>query len=153
MRTIKEIIIHCTATQQNATPKAIKNYHVNDCKYSDIGYHFIISEDGMIWRGRSIYSTGAHCIGHNQESIGIAYIGGLRQNGLPSNTITKEQRISLFRLVNALTVIFNLKEKDIRMHNEFANKECPCFTKGEFHSMMENTWMFEGVKILDCLNI
>lgn len=153
MRQVKEIIIHCTATLPDAVPREIKNYHVNECKYSDIGYHFIISKDGMIWRGRSIYSTGAHCIGHNKESIGIAYIGGLKSDGKTANTMTREQRISMLRLVDALKVIFNLNETHVRMHNEFANKECPCFTKREYIDMMVNTRHFEGVALIDCLNI
>lgn len=153
MRKITEIIIHCTGTLPNVSPRSIKNYHVNSLKYKDVGYNFIISKDGMIWRGRPISEIGAHCIGHNTNSIGIAYIGGLKSDGTTANTITKEQRISMLRLINALKVIFELNNTHIRMHNEFANKECPCFSKTVFISMMENTLLFEDVKLIDCLNI
>ena len=121
MRDIKEVIIHCTATSEDATVAAIKNYHVNVLGWSDIGYHFIIDEYGKILHGRPIEQVGAHCKGHNAHSIGIAYIGG--KDG--KDTRTYLQKNALRALVYWLRIIF--PNASVRGHNEFSNKLCPCF--------------------------
>lgn len=136
MRQIKEIIIHCTATWPNVAPKAIKKFHIEENGWKDIGYHFIIDENGYIWRGRNVSEVGAHCAGRNTNSIGIAYIGGLNSEQKPANTMNKQQMISMYRLTESLKLAFGLTIDDIRMHNEFANKACPCFDKVQFKSMM-----------------
>lgn len=73
-RPINEIILHCTATPSNTTVESIRNYHVFTKGWSDIGYHFLV-QNGKVITGRPVAELGAHCKGHNQNTIGIAYIG------------------------------------------------------------------------------
>ena len=78
MRTITEIIIHCTATRPdaNCTVESIRHYH-KSLGWHDIGYHYVVYPDGSVHAGRPVEEVGAHCPGHNAQSIGIAYVGGL----------------------------------------------------------------------------
>ena len=47
--------------------------------------------------------VGAHCRYHNRHSIGVAYVGGLAEDGVtPQDTRTPAQRRSLRRLLLAL---------------------------------------------------
>jgi N-acetylmuramoyl-L-alanine amidase len=41
--------------------------------WDDIGYNFLVGEDGNIYEGRGWTQTGAHCIGYNSKSIGRFY--------------------------------------------------------------------------------
>jgi len=41
----------------------------------DIGYNFLVGEDGNVYEGRGWNNMGAHVRGHNRNSIGIAIIG------------------------------------------------------------------------------
>ena len=79
MREIKEVILHCTATPKDRklTVKEIRNWHVKGNGWEDIGYHFIIHQDGKIERARHIDKVGAHTWGNNYGSIGVAYCGGV----------------------------------------------------------------------------
>lgn len=126
MRTINEIIIHCTATEagNDFTVETIDKWH-RDKGYDEIGYHFIIHPNGRIERGRDINKAGAHCYGHNSKSIGIAYIGGLRK-GKPADTRTIQQQLALAHLILILEEIFPTITK-VSGHNEYSNKACPCF--------------------------
>ena len=52
------------------------------CKYSfkrvgwcDIGYNFLIGEDGNAYEGRGWWTLGAHVTSYNTVSIGICQIG------------------------------------------------------------------------------
>jgi len=44
-------------------------------EYADVGYHFLIDDNGRIYEGRSIKSKGAHVTGHNSQNLGIAVLG------------------------------------------------------------------------------
>ena len=81
MRSIKKIILHCTATQEGKDYSVdyFRIMHMDEPRmWSDIGYHYIIrnDENGTIEQGRPIERAGAHVRGHNQESIGIAVCWG-----------------------------------------------------------------------------
>ena len=126
MRKINEIIVHCTAT------KAGQDFHVADVRrwhlqrnFSDIGYHFLVCLDGSIERGRPLEKIGAHCLGHNANSIGVCYVGGLSLEGQPSDTRTPEQRASLLKLLKQLKLSYPCVT--IHGHRDFAAKACPCF--------------------------
>ena len=126
MREITEIIIHCLATKEGHPFFAadIDRWHKAQ-GWSGICYHYVIDIDGKVETGRAEYQTGAHAKGHNANSIGICYIGGLDINGKPKDTRTPEQRKSLAELVARLKVKY--PKATVHGHNEFANKACPCF--------------------------
>ena len=43
--------------------------------WADIGYNFLIGEDGRVYEGRGWKVTGAHTFSYNDSSIGISFIG------------------------------------------------------------------------------
>lgn len=126
MRTITEVIIHCTATRPNAicTVESIRKYH-RSLGWRDIGYHYVIYPDGSVLSGRLVEEVGAHCPGHNAQSIGIAYVGGLDADGHPADTRTEAQCLALLQLVQDLMEEYPITA--IHGHNEYANRACPCF--------------------------
>ena len=98
MRKITEIIIHCADTPERRDVRAadIRKWHVKDNGWNDIGYHYVIDLDGTIEAGRDLETIGAHCKGHNQNSIGICYIGGRdAYTYAPADTRTDAQKASL----------------------------------------------------------
>ena len=86
MRTITLIILHCSATREDKrfTFDQCRMDHIRHRGWKDIGYHFVIRLDGTIELGRPIAEVGAHCAGHNAESIGICYVGGMKASPQPS---------------------------------------------------------------------
>ena len=127
MRTIKEIIIHCSATKEgrHVTVDDIRRWH-REQGFADVGYHYIIYLDGSVHAGRPLAQVGAHCRGHNAQSIGVCYVGGLAPDGkTPKDTRTTRQRKSLRALVDILRLNFPLAS--VHGHREYAAKACPCF--------------------------
>ena len=92
----------------------------------DIGYHFYITRDGEIHRGRALEKIGAHCRNHNTHSIGVCYEGGLDANGKPKDTRTLEQKGALLALLRELKRQF---PKALIVGHRDLNpmKGCPCF--------------------------
>lgn len=91
------LTVHHTATRNGdtdpaATVRAIYRYHAIDQGWGDIGYHFLIDEQGRVYEGR--YSgedldpaheaatgnivTAAHVGGWNSGNLGVALLGNLR---------------------------------------------------------------------------
>ena len=127
MRRITEIIIHCTATPEGKdfTVQDIDRWH-RQRGFKCIGYHFVIYRDGTIHVGRPLAQIGAHCTGHNANSIGICYIGGCAADGKTAkDTRTGMQREALKRLVSELRVAY--PQATVHGHREYANKACPSF--------------------------
>ena len=85
MRKIKKLIIHCSDSSFGDAA-VIDSWH-RERGWDGIGYHYVVLngfrkpghynsiEDGLVEPGRPIEKVGAHCRGHNKESIGICLIG------------------------------------------------------------------------------
>lgn len=127
---ISEIIIHCTATPQGRDLNVadITRYH-RQRGFETIGYHYLIRLDGTVEQGRPCEYIGAHCLGHNDRSIGVAYVGGLDSHGNSSDTRTDAQKRSLKSLVARL--VKRYPGATVHGHREFAAKACPCFNVRE----------------------
>lgn len=126
MRTINEIIVHCSATfpDQVVTIADITRWH-RQLGWKTIGYHFLITLAGEIQEGRPIEEVGAHCTGHNANSIGVCYVGGVAADGKPADTRNEAQKQALLVLLKRLKEQF--PNATIHGHRDFAQKACPCF--------------------------
>ena len=126
-RTIREIIVHCSATPEG------KDYTISNIVawhkargFSTIGYHYVVYRDGSVHNGRDVNISGAHCLNHNVNSIGVCYIGGCTADGkTPKDTRTNAQKAALVDLLKRLKVLY--PQARIYGHRDFANKACPSF--------------------------
>ena len=126
-RNIKELIVHCSATPEGKdySIDTIRQWHLQR-GFSDIGYHYVIYRDGSIHIGRDESIIGAHCAGHNANSIGVCYIGGCASDGkTPKDTRTIEQKQSLVKLLKELKTKY--PQASIHGHRDFSSKACPSF--------------------------
>jgi len=120
MRKIDKIIIHCSATREgeNYTVDTIRSWHVDGRGWSDIGYHFYIDLYGKIHKGRDIAKIGAHVKGHNRNSIGICYCGGVEADGkTPKKQLYTDIEISLIKRVQVLMLQKSIKIYENRRRN------------------------------------
>ncbi len=109
---IDKIILHHFAS--NGTPEAIANYHINTNDWPAIGYHFVISKDGTIYKTNNLDTISYHVSGYNTNSIGISLEGNFK-----IEKPKKEQLDSLYLLIK------NLKEKykknfPVYQHSQFS---------------------------------
>ncbi len=131
MRQITKIIVHCSATPEGKdfTVADITRWH-KQRKFVTIGYHYVIYRNGEVHNGRPEALIGAHCTGHNDNSIGVCYIGGVAKDGkTPKDTRTSAQKLALERLLKHLKERF--PKAAIHGHRDFAAKACPSFNATE----------------------
>ncbi|BCZ18067.1 N-acetylmuramoyl-L-alanine amidase [Helicobacter sp. NHP19-003] len=128
MRNIRQIILHCSATKENQDFCAadIDRWH-KERGWVCIGYHYVIKLDGTIEKGRPDEEIGAHCKGHNAESIGVCYIGGCDEAGVAKDTRTEAQKQAMKSLCAQL--LEKYPNASLYGHRDFEpKKECPCFS-------------------------
>jgi len=75
---VRLFVVHHTASAFRGprSIRGIQQFHQGPERlWSDIGYNFLVSPDGMVYEGRGWAFRGAHAKGHNFESGGGAYVG------------------------------------------------------------------------------
>jgi len=127
MREIKKIIVHCADTPEgrDVRTEEIKRWHTEERGWSDIGYHWVVELDGSLHAGRPEEVSGAHCKGHNSDSIGICYVGGSDASGNPKDTRTEAQKEALKELIVGL--LDRYSDAEVFGHRDFSEKACPSF--------------------------
>ncbi len=128
MRSLTEIIVHCTATPEGreVSQKDLYRWHVVNRGWSDIGYHYLIQLDGNVVICRPIEKDGAHVKGRNKGTVGVSYAGGVDPNGKPKDTRTGAQKAALTQLLSKLLDDYPSITK-ISGHRDYAAKACPSF--------------------------
>lgn len=119
MRKIKKIILHCSdsSDSKDLGVKEIRQWHL-DRGWSDVGYHFVIRRDGRIERGREEEVKGAHVKGHNDDSIGVCWVG--------RKVASDAQLQSIYMLLRGLIDKYDLNVYDVFGHTELdSGKTCP----------------------------
>lgn len=71
---ITHIILHHSATS-GGKPQSFAYFHVNFYGWPGIGYHYVISKDGLIFKTNSLTTVSFHTRGLNECGIGICLVG------------------------------------------------------------------------------
>jgi len=99
---------------------------------ADVAYHFVIDADGTIFEGRPLGIKGSHVPAFNGGNIGIVLAGDFERSVI-GNTPTPAQLASLDKLVDILTLRFNIKsvwhhharELQVGLFGFFGATDCP----------------------------
>ena len=126
MRKIDLIIVHCSATPEGKdfTVADIDAWHRRR-HFNGIGYHYVVYRDGTVHEGRPVAKVGAHCAGHNANSIGVCSIAGAPHTPPPHPPPTPPPRDALVNLLMRLKRQYPAAV--IRGHRDFSTKACPSF--------------------------
>lgn len=121
--TPNKIIIHCSDSQ-NAKEYPIEQLD-KDHKargFKGVGYHIVIQPDGEAINTRPLNAVGAHCLGQNDQAIGICLIG--------SDKFTQKQFDVLRYKLDSIYLTYGIPKHKIYCHYQFDSaqkqgKTCP----------------------------
>ena len=127
MRTITHIVVHCSATGQDAKVEAIQRYWKQNLGWKSPGYHYIIEADGKETQLLTIAQPSNGVKGWNKSIINVCYIGGVNKLGKAADNRTDAQKRQLMTRLKALKTMF--PNAIIQGHKDFPNvaKACPSF--------------------------
>lgn len=121
MRAIRKIVVHHSASPAVSMEK-IEEWHI-ERGFSEVGYHYVIQAGGFVRLGRKLSRVGAHCKGHNSDSIGVCVVGSF-ENGEP---VPGKQWVALVSIVSDLMRQYDLSVRDVYGHKELGSTLCPGF--------------------------
>lgn len=145
MRTIKFIVVHCTASYQTETIDGLRKEFKRK-GWKNPGYHYVVAADGKVTQMLLDEKISNGVKGFNSISINVAYIGGIDSNGKPIDNRSAEQKKSLRILLKMLHKKY--PNAIIQEHRDFSPdlnkndkiepfeyiKACPCFNAKEEYS-------------------
>ncbi|MEV0491593.1 peptidoglycan recognition protein family protein [Streptomyces atratus] len=108
-KSVKAAFIHHTATgnsytcsQAASVLRGIYRYHVTSSGWRDIGYNFAVDKCGNIYEGRAGGVTkavqGAHTLGFNANSMGIAVLGTFTTSNPPTAVVNAVAKLTAWKL-------------------------------------------------------
>ena len=106
---LQQVHVHHTATgnryRRSDVPGILRGmyrYHTDTLGWFDIGYNFLVDAFGRAWVGRSggpaRLVRGAHTLGFNTTSVGIAVIGTLEDREPPKPVLGMVARLAAWKL-------------------------------------------------------
>ncbi|MQS34455.1 N-acetylmuramoyl-L-alanine amidase [Streptomyces katsurahamanus] len=106
---VKAAFVHHSATGNGYTCKqapsvlrSIYRYHVVSTGWRDIGYNFAVDKCGNIYEGRAggvaKAVRGAHTLGFNTNSMGIAVLGSYSRTDPPAAAVTALAKLTAWKL-------------------------------------------------------
>ncbi|RVE47452.1 hypothetical protein evm_007863 [Chilo suppressalis] len=99
----------------------MQQFHQNGNGWSDIGYNFAIGGEGRVYEGRGWEVVGAHAVGYNSRSVGIAIIGDWR-----SETPSKASLKAVRALIETGVKLGYIEPTYTLMgHRQASSTECP----------------------------
>lgn len=122
---VKWVVIHHTVTDHDATPDFIASLHKSR-GWGGIGYHFVITKDGMVHYVGDLSTSRANVANQNDFVIGIALVGDFTKH-LPSD----EQIVAAHELCEyliSLPSFPNLKSRGweaLTGHKNLGQTACP----------------------------
>ncbi len=122
------IVIHCsdTPSTMDIGAKQIRQWHIVDNGWQDIGYHYVIRRNGLREHGRPIDAVGSHVKGFNTCSVGICMVGG---RGGSNFTILQWNELE--KLVKEMQKMYT--DAEVVGHCELnSGKTCPNFNVPEW---------------------
>ncbi|MCX4908210.1 N-acetylmuramoyl-L-alanine amidase [Streptomyces sp. NBC_00878] len=108
-KTVKSAFVHHSASGNNyrcaqapSVIRSIYRYHVKSSGWRDIGYNFLIDKCGNIYEGRAggvaKAVMGAHTLGFNTNSMGIAVLGSFGATNPPAVAVTAIAKLTAWKL-------------------------------------------------------
>ncbi|MFD3548736.1 peptidoglycan recognition protein [Streptomyces sp. NPDC058655] len=107
--TVKAAFVHHSASGNNyackdtpAVLRSLYRYHVVSSGWRDLGYNFAVDKCGTVYEGRaggvSRAVLGAHTMGFNTDSMGVAVIGTYTSTTPPAAVVDSVARLTAWKL-------------------------------------------------------
>lgn len=127
LKSVRYIVVHCTATRCNKPFSVEKLINCGVGKYGQCSYHYYVRLDGTVVPLLPESVQGVHARGYNSCSLGVVYEGGVDENGKNKDTRTAEQKHTLYALLKEL--MRSYPDARIIGHRELPHvaKDCPNF--------------------------
>lgn len=110
--------------------------------WAGIGYHFYVRQDGTVYSGRPIDKIGAHCKGHNNNSIGICFEGNFERELKMADAQIKSGHELIKKIMNKYGNLF------VHLHKDLFATQCP----GRYFPSNKIIYGDESMSVISSIN-
>jgi len=103
------LVIHHSVSG-DVSAATINDWHLKN-GWAGIGYHKVVRANGVVEEGRPVSLQGAHCLGLNNQSIGICLTGNFSATPPPADQLS-----GLINLIKTLKMLY--PDADVIGHSE-----------------------------------
>jgi N-acetylmuramoyl-L-alanine amidase len=121
LSSITTAVIHHTDTGITVKTTAIANYHVGHHNWPGIGYHFVVSDEGIVEQTNWLRTVSYHAVNANKIGIGICLKGSFMNGRVP----TEEQLFATRCIIEFLKGVIGPKPLLVSGHKHFVSTACP----------------------------
>ncbi|KAM8963447.1 peptidoglycan recognition protein 1 [Lycaon pictus] len=98
---VRNVVVSHTAGSHCNSPalclmqvQNVHSYHTKSLNWCDVGYNFLIGEDGLVYEGRGWDTKGDHTgVNWNPISIGISFMGNYMERSPPPRALRAAQSL------------------------------------------------------------
>ncbi len=116
------VVVHHSVINEGNNAESLRQImttHRDQRGWADVGYHYLVGQDGGVYEGRVLGARGAHVAGFNTGSVGVCLIGDYTADVPPVAQINAARELILW-LAGALRLTH------IAAHNDFnPDTQCP----------------------------
>jgi len=113
---LKYLVIHHSGTAEGDAFSFAK-YHVEARNWPGIGYDYVISKNGTIYKVNNLTTVNYHVGNANRESVGVCLVGNFE-----AEDPTDKQYLALSELAIVLCQEYKL---EVKKHGDLMNTTCP----------------------------
>ena len=117
---ITTLVIHHSATGPSVRPERIAEYHIKRMDWPGIGYHFLVSADGVLYQTNPLETISYHATKANPYSLGICFLGNFNEQ-IP----TPSQLQAGAHLLAWLMQELDIPLENVEGHMKFTTTACP----------------------------
>jgi hypothetical protein len=117
---IKTLVIHHSAVPPTVGPQRIASYHVKSLDWPAMGYHYVVSDDGIVYQGNALTTVSFHAARVNPRGAGICFLGNFGTEVPPPAQLQAGAH-----LIAWLMQELDLELDMVKGHQEYMATACP----------------------------
>lgn len=133
-KTVEYVVLHHTAGPPSQTPESIRDYHERVRGWPHIGYHYLVYQDGRVYKTLPNLAVPVCVRSYNPVSLCVALVGDFTKEGWPPDALGWA---ALRELKENLAKAYP-KARFVR-HKDLVPTECPGRATWEGYGKVENS--------------
>jgi N-acetylmuramoyl-L-alanine amidase/S-layer homology domain len=131
------LAVHHTVTPRSASGgydariRQIQTFHMDGNGWCDVGYHFLVTEEGTVYEARPLRFIGAHVFQNNSGNAGMSFVGCFHTSGCAGFGSTTPPQAAIDGAAKVLGLIaknqgITVSTSTLRGHRDHSGQSTTC---------------------------
>ncbi len=132
-----KLAVHHTVTPRSASGgydariRQIQSFHMEGNGWCDVGYHFLVTENGTVYEARPMRFIGAHAFTQNVGNAGMSFVGCFHTSGCAGFGSTTPPQAAIDAAAKVLGLVakdqgITVSKTSLKGHRDHPNQSTTC---------------------------